>query len=503
VLGGRRLWPGVALGALLANVDTGVSALTVLGIATGNTLEALAGRWLLERVRFDPSLRRVRDLLSLVALAAVASTMASATIGVLSLVVFEASVELADAAWLWRTWWLGDMGGDLVVAPALLVAATHWRLERPPGNAFEAVLLAIAVALTSTFVFTQEVAFTYLLFPLLAWAALRFWQPGAAGASLVTGAIAVSLTADGEGPFAMNDPDDRLLLAQTFTSVACISSLLLASVTSLRHRAERAVTQIASTLQESLMPPRLPELPEVETATLFRAAAERQQVGGDFYDLFPSDDGRWALAIGDVRGKGAGAAAMTALARYTLRAATLHARRPSRALSLLNEAMLAQHGGDDFCTAAFALIEAEGLRPAVTVALGGHPQPLILRASGEVQEFGRPGLLIGLDPNAEFEDERVELAPGDCLVFYTDGLTDAHAPELVTEPGELRAALRSAAGRSAAEVVRTLERRLLGSVLREARDDIALVVLRFGDAAEAVSNVTVAQAAGSDSPLDR
>src|SRR3954451_276808 len=151
LLGGRRMWPAVAVGALLTNIGTGVPAVTVLGITLGNTLEALAGAWLVQRVPgFDPSLRRVRDVLALAALGAGASTMISATIGVSSLLLGDATTW-ADVPSLWRTWWLGDMGGDLIVAPALLVAVTHFRLERPPGRLTEGVVLAAAVGGLSAF----------------------------------------------------------------------------------------------------------------------------------------------------------------------------------------------------------------------------------------------------------------------------------------------------------------------------------------------------------------
>src|SRR5918996_2694530 len=129
VLGGYRLWPAVAIGALLTNIDTGVPAVTVLGITVGNTLEALVGAWLLKRVgRFRPELERVRDVLALAGLGAIVSTMVSATIGVGSLLLGD-EIDFADADSVWRTWWLGDMGGDLIVAPALFVLATH-RLPR-------------------------------------------------------------------------------------------------------------------------------------------------------------------------------------------------------------------------------------------------------------------------------------------------------------------------------------------------------------------------------------
>jgi two-component system, NarL family, sensor histidine kinase FusK len=125
VLGGYRLWPAVALGALLTNLNTGVGAVTVVGIVCGNTLEALTGAFLLRRVAgFRPGLQRVRDVLSLVLCGAVISTLVSASIGVASLLIGDA-ISWSKAVSVWRTWWLGDMGGDLIVAPALFVAATY------------------------------------------------------------------------------------------------------------------------------------------------------------------------------------------------------------------------------------------------------------------------------------------------------------------------------------------------------------------------------------------
>ena len=388
LLGGWRMWPGVALGALLTNVDTGVPAVTVLGITMGNTLEALAGAWLLQRVaRFDTSLRRIRDVLALVGLAAVISTMVSATIGVSSLLIGDA-ISWAHAPAVWRTWWLGDMGGDLIVAPALLVAATYRRLERPPGRRLEALALIAAAVGVSLFVFTRSTPMAYLLFPVFVWSALRFWQLGAAGASLIIAVATVSLTANGHGPFAMSTPDDRLLLAETFVAVACTTAMILAVVTRQRRRAERALHGIASTLQEGLLQPHLPHLPQLEIATYFRAVGEGQQVGGDFYDLFQAGDGSWALTVGDVRGKGPAAAAMTALARYTLRAAALHKTRPSDVLAALNEAILWQHGGEDFCSVAYASLDIGDGAARVTLSSGGHPLPLVLRADGSVEQLG-------------------------------------------------------------------------------------------------------------------
>ena len=159
-------------------MDTGVPAVTVLGIVAGNTLEALTGAFLLRRVGgFRPGLERVKDVISLVVFGAMISTVVSATIGVASLLI-GGVISWASVPSLWRTWWLGDMGGDLIVAPALLIAANYRRYRRLPGRPFEAVILIAALTGVSALVFSHPTNVVYSLFPLLIWAALRFWQPG-------------------------------------------------------------------------------------------------------------------------------------------------------------------------------------------------------------------------------------------------------------------------------------------------------------------------------------
>jgi integral membrane sensor domain MASE1/anti-sigma regulatory factor (Ser/Thr protein kinase) len=482
VLWGYRVWPGVALGALLANAWTGVPFYTVLGITVGNTLEALVGAFLLLRVAdFNPSLERVRDVLALVVLAAGVSTTVSATIGVLSLLA-GGEIDADAFGTTWRTWWLGDMGGDLLVAPAILIAVTHWPYKRAPGRALEAAVLALVTAGLSVLVFTQEVGLTYLLFPPLIFATLRFWQPGAAGASLIMAAIAIPLTEHDHGPFSGNSPDERLLLAQTFVGVACVTGLVLAAVITERKRAEETVEHIAETLEESLLPSRLPDIPGIEASVDFRPAGERHRVGGDFFDLFELDDGSWAVVVGDVCGKGARAAAVTGLARYTLRAAAISESSPSSVLKLLNDAVLRQRAPEEFCTVAYTRLELGGAdRVRVTVSSGGHPLPLVLRADGAAEPLGRFGTLLGVVEEPELTDHTVDLASGDSLVLYTDGLTDAYAPSRVVTAEDLLAILESCAGRSAPEIARGIRGAVLDGSHQEPRDDIALLVLRLPD----------------------
>jgi sigma-B regulation protein RsbU (phosphoserine phosphatase) len=326
-------------------------------------------------------------------------------------------------------------------------------------------------------VFTREVSITFLLFPPLLWAALRFWQPGAAGASLIIAAIAVPLTEDDLGPFSGNSPDDRLLLAQAVVGVVSVTGLVLAAVLTERQRSEDTVEQIADTLQESLLP-QLPHVPGLDTAVDFHAAGERHLVGGDFYDLFESDDGSWAVVVGDVLGKGAEAAATTSLARYTIRAEAVHERQPSRILKRLNDAILRQ-SPDQSCSVAFARMELDhGAGARLTMSIGGHPLPLILRADGTVESLGAPGSLLGIGAQPKLTDYQAELSLGDALFLYTDGLTEARAPDRIYSPEELSAALRSYAGHSAGTIAAGVQRWLLADGPEELRDDIVVFVLR-------------------------
>jgi integral membrane sensor domain MASE1 len=477
VLWGPSVWPGVALGALLANAWTGVPLVTVVGITCGNTLEAVGGAYLLRVAGFVPSLERVRDVVALVALAAVVSTAIAATVGVLSLVVGD-RVSVEDFGSVWRVWWLGDMGGDLLVAPLLLAAAAYWPFDRPPGRAGEAAVLGVALVGLSVVVFGQETNVAYLVFPLLVWATLRFWQPGAAAASLVVATIAVYYTANERGPFMGANPDDSLLLAQTFFGVTGVTVLLLAAVITERRRFEETVEQIAAELQDSLLPSRLPDVPGIELAARFRPAGPGYRVGGDFYDVFESGERSWAIVVGDVCGKGPRAAAVTGLARHTLRAGARHDPRPSGVLAVLNDALRQERAACELCTVAYARLDRLDRGFRLTFSTGGHPLPLLLQPDGTVQELGTPGLVLGAEADPVLVDTTIELQPGDCVLLYTDGLTDAYAPARPLGPADVRALLGSCAGRSARETAERIYRSVLDIGRIEPRDDIALVVLR-------------------------
>jgi PAS domain S-box-containing protein len=235
---------------------------------------------------------------------------------------------------------------------------------------------------------------------------------------------------------------------------------------------------IARALQRSLLPSELPLIPGVETAARFRATGEGNEVGGDFYDLFESGGRGWTVVIGDVCGKGPDAAAVTALARYTLRAAAMHERLPSRSLRLLNDALLRQPGDRRFCTVAYAYLEAleEGAR--VGFASGGHPLPFVLRNDGAVEWLGEHGMLLGVVPDPRLEDRSAALSPGDALIFYTDGVTDAGGPVSLLGEERLAEVVASCAGLGADAIAGRVEAAALEAEEGAPRDDIAVVVLR-------------------------
>jgi PAS domain S-box-containing protein len=256
--------------------------------------------------------------------------------------------------------------------------------------------------------------------------------------------------------------------------------------------------EVARTLQEGLLPSRLPEVPGVEVGLRYLSAGE-VDVGGDFYDLFETSmvdqngssdsSSSWGVVLGDVSGKGAEAAAVLAFARYTIRTLATRETDPSAVLTGLNEAMLRQrreHDDYKFCTVAYAKLEMHEVDnkqgTKVTVCRGGHAPPFLLKANGSIRKIGHPGYAIGVFDNASFIEEETWLAPGDALVFYTDGVLEARSPDGAFFGEErLVALLRSSADLGASIIADRIEAAALGFQENNARDDIAVLVLRVTD----------------------
>jgi serine phosphatase RsbU (regulator of sigma subunit)/PAS domain-containing protein len=257
----------------------------------------------------------------------------------------------------------------------------------------------------------------------------------------------------------------------------------LALATELARRAATAVenarlaeerAEVARVLQEGLKPPALPHMPGWESAAVYQPAGEVNAVGGDFYDAFEIEDG-WMVTVGDVVGRGAAAASLTALARHTIRTTGLLTGDPRRALELL-DAELRARGEDALCTAAILVLPRSDRNPAkVTFVSGGHPLPLRLR-DGAVEEVGTPGPLLGAFEGASWQPEQLALAAGDQLILFTDGVIEARGREDRFGEERLHAELAGADGPLVA--IRRITRALEGFIGGEPDDDVAVVAVR-------------------------
>jgi PAS domain S-box-containing protein len=262
----------------------------------------------------------------------------------------------------------------------------------------------------------------------------------------------------------------------------------LAFATELARRAATAIDtarlyqdrdQVARTLQRSLLPPDLPDVPGIELAAVYHPAGGGGDVGGDFYDAFETGESGLYLAIGDVCGKGAPAAALTGIARHTVRAAAVRERSPKAILRTLNQALLRQMIERRFCTVAVGRLETTGGGARLTVCCGGHPPPLLVRRDGTVEEAGTPGTLLGIYKHVQLSDHTVELIPGDAVAFYTDGVTEERRQGHMFGEERLARLLHSSAGLSAAGIADRIERAVLEFTPGSPADDVAVIVLRL------------------------
>ncbi len=249
--------------------------------------------------------------------------------------------------------------------------------------------------------------------------------------------------------------------------------------------AEAAARELAGTLQRTLLPPTLPRIAGVDAAAAYHPAGTGTEVAGDFYDLFSVPGDRWLLVVGDVRGKGPVAASVTALARYSIRTAAMSTESPAEMLVAVNEALLEHAGDEGFFTVALVRLTRAPGGVAASACSAGHPPPLVVRASGTVETVGYPGLALGLFADLGLNDTNVTLRPGDALVLYTDGVTEARFRDESTGQLELfgferlAALLERATNADAATLVARVEHAVLDFQAGRARDDIAVLAVRL------------------------
>lgn len=256
LLYGYGLWPAVFIGAFAVNLWTGAPFLAALGVAAGNTLEAVAGTFVLRRIPgFRLGLDRLEDAANFIVLAAGLCTTISATIGVASLAL-AGTIVPSQIALAWRAWWLGDLIGALVIAPLLLVSLSERRLALPRRVA-EAGMLIVILFGVGAYIFgggalgTVPIEQTYLVFPALIFAALRFGQRGAVVAVFITTAIAVWATVAGHGPFAKPVLHQGLFILQTFMAVVTVTFLLFGASVAERQRSEEWLRRAREIAEDS------------------------------------------------------------------------------------------------------------------------------------------------------------------------------------------------------------------------------------------------------------
>ena len=253
------------------------------------------------------------------------------------------------------------------------------------------------------------------------------------------------------------------------------------AVENARLHEEQAATVAA--LQSSLLPAALPQVPGLDLAARYHSASPGMSVGGDFYDAVVLDDGGLVLTIGDVCGKGAEAAAVTGLSRDLLRLLVQDGSEPVAALRRLNRALLDYPASSRFCTIAVTRWRRDGDRLVAQLCLGGHPEPVVLRADGHTELVGEPGDLLGVldDSGLELHETEVVLDVGDAMVLYTDGVTERRDGRRMFGQYGLRKTLANSAGADADALASAVEHAAETFVNTELRDDLAILVIRRVD----------------------
>ena len=271
--------------------------------------------------------------------------------------------------------------------------------------------------------------------------------------------------------------------SQPLDAVEYVSALELARRASLavdnaRLREEQAAT--VSALQNSLLPLALPQMRDIAFGARYHSASPDILVGGDFYDAFSLPGAGFAVAIGDVCGKGAEAAAVTGMTRDLLRLLVEDGATPAKALRRLNRALIQHPSASRFCTVALAVAAhtADGLQ--LTLCLAGHPEPALRRRDGTVEFVGQPGGLLGVldDDVLELSERTVTLEPGELLVFYTDGVTERRAGGRMFGQYGIERALLDVREESADAVAATIEEAARSFTTAELRDDLAILVVQ-------------------------
>ncbi|WP_404391780.1 SpoIIE family protein phosphatase [Humibacillus xanthopallidus] len=523
---GRRTWPAVFVAALAVNLPISDTVVAAAVTAVGNTLAPCLAVVLLHRIGFRRQLERQRDALAIVFIGALGAMLVSATIGATTLVV-AGTIPIGELATAWTVWWTGDAMGVLTVAPFLLSLPLSWEREPWPRRRWlEAGAFLLATTALIGWAAQSHLPLLFLVLPVVGWAAWQLQLRGAAPAALIASLVATWAAVRDRGPFAGLSVLEQMATLQAFNVCVALASFVFAAIVSERRREEseleRAAAEleervqqrtlqlstanarlvqeirersqaqeqltveearshreheIAETLQRSLMPERIAELPGVGIAARYVPATADLQVGGDWYDVIPLPDGLVGLAIGDVAGHGLHAAATMVQVRMALRAYALQDPAPATVMRGVHR-LVSQLRVPEMVTLLYLVHDPSTGSLCFTNA--GHPPALVVH-DGEAT-YLTDGLAppLGVTSEALFTEATHELAPGATLLLYTDGLVERRGTSITDGLAQLAAeAVRSVATAPALDLEALCDE-VLDAMLDEHQvaDDVALVALR-------------------------
>ncbi|WP_327634552.1 SpoIIE family protein phosphatase [Kribbella sp. NBC_00482] len=516
---GRSMWPAVALAALAVNLPISAGPVPALFTALGNTLAPLVAAIVLERVGFRRQLDRRRDALAIVFLGALASMTISATVGATTLVASNA-ITIDQLAGAWAVWWTGDAMGVLAVAPFLLCIPLFWEHERwPAARWFEAAVILVLTTVLALWTASSGLSLLFLVLPCLGWASWRLHLRGAAPAALIASLIATWSATHQLGPFAGESLLGQMLTLQAFNATIALTSFFLAALVTERVQFARALMsaaanleervktrtaqltstndrlrreihqryeteqqltleeararrehQIAETLQHSLLPDRMPDIPGVAVAARYVPATADLHLGGDWYDVIQLRGGLIGLVIGDVAGHGLQAAAAMAQLRMAVRAYAVHDPSPVAVMNGLHE-LVRELPMAEMVTLLYVLYDPD--TGTIRFTNAGHPPALLIDDSHTRYLDGGLAPPLGVLAHQDYAEATQALRPGATLLLYTDGLVEERTLSIQDGLDRLLAEA-SANGQVDALCDRVL------STLRdgEVADDIALIALQ-------------------------
>lgn len=433
---GINIAPAIAFAAFFVNFLSPIAAPVAVGIGLGNASSAVLASYLLRRFSdFQISLPRLRDVLRFVTLAAAFATTVAASIGVTFLTIAHTKAWSSYGS-AWRVWWLGDAMGVLVVAPLLLTCRELLGLWRG-WRILEFGLLSVAILATSATIFgpwaaVRDDVLAFVVFPFVIWAAIRFRVPGAAFSSLLVASVAVWGTTQGFGPFVNHTPLRNAMLLQVFIAVTSLTGLMLAAVINEREHIGEALKiaerlqaakeiEIARQVQQKLFPQRLVELKTLEYAG---ACNQARSVGGDYYDFVELGPGRVGLVLADVAGKGMSAALLMANLQASIRSLySISSENLPQLLHLVNLLFYENTEPGRYATLFIGTYDDASRR--LLYVNCGHNPPLVIHQDGSVERLAATATVLGLYVKWQCSTSEVQLTPGDLLVLYSDGVTEA------------------------------------------------------------------------------